>query len=255
MGKFDGILLCTDLDGTYTEELNVCGDNLAYLDYFRKNGGLFTVATGRLPPYLAGFGDDLPTDVPVITHNGAVIFDREKEKLLYDRPLANAHGEVRETIRYIMSLGVCDHVDMNAALDWIGMDAALREDDTTVYYKGVVPCDTIEHAYKLVDALRTRYGEKYCVFRSWSVGVEFLAPDTNKGTALAALKMLLGDRVKKTVAVGDFENDSHMLRAADLGVTVENGSAEAKAAADRVVCEYHKGAIAAVIRMLDDEMV
>ena len=253
MGKFDGVLLCTDLDGTYTEGYDVCGDNLAAVNYFRREGGLFTVATGRLPPYLPGFGDALPTDVPVITHNGAVIYDTKNEKMLYDRPLFNLHGEVRETLRYIKTLDVTDHIDMNAALTWVPEEQALREDDTTVYYKGVVPCRSVEDALRLREALVARYGKAYCVFRAWNVGVEFLSPDTNKGTALRTLVGMLGKCVKRTVAVGDFENDAYMLREADLGVAVKNGSPEALTAADVTVCDFREGAVAEVIRLLEKE--
>lgn len=50
MGKFDGILLCTDLDDTLlTTDKRVSDENSKAIEYFKSEGGLFTFATGRVP--------------------------------------------------------------------------------------------------------------------------------------------------------------------------------------------------------------
>ena len=49
MGKFDGLLLVSDFDDTlYDSHHRVPERNLKALDYFRRQGGRFTVATS--PP-------------------------------------------------------------------------------------------------------------------------------------------------------------------------------------------------------------
>ena len=63
MGKFDGYLICTDLDGTFCLGHELCGENAKYVKYFQENGGLFTVSTGRLPNHLDAF-PTLPPTVP-----------------------------------------------------------------------------------------------------------------------------------------------------------------------------------------------
>ena len=73
--KFDGILLCTDIDSTLTEHDNkISKDNLDAIEYFTKNGGTFTVATGRIPLTIPEILNKYIT-VPVICHNGSAIFD------------------------------------------------------------------------------------------------------------------------------------------------------------------------------------
>ena len=47
MGKFDGILLCSDFDGTFASNGVPIEANMKAIKYFRENGGLFTLASGR----------------------------------------------------------------------------------------------------------------------------------------------------------------------------------------------------------------
>ena len=53
--------------------------------------------------------------------------------------------------------------------------------------------------------------------------------------------------MKKTVAVGDYDNDVTMLRAAGVGVAVANASPAARAAADRLTVSNNESALARVI--------
>ena len=57
MGKFDGILLATDWDGTFFYEGSLLEENIKALHYFEKNGGKFTVCSGRYSDFLKGFMD------------------------------------------------------------------------------------------------------------------------------------------------------------------------------------------------------
>ena len=53
------------------------------LDYFRSQGGRFTVATGRARPDLCPLCHDLvPLDAPVVLSNGSAIYDFSKNEML-----------------------------------------------------------------------------------------------------------------------------------------------------------------------------
>ena len=56
--KFKGYLLCSDCDGTltYGEEV-LSEENVKAIKYFQKEGGIFTLATGRFPEYADKFKD------------------------------------------------------------------------------------------------------------------------------------------------------------------------------------------------------
>ena len=46
MGKFSGILICSDFDGTLAVGGHVVEKNIDAIRYFQENGGLFSVITG-----------------------------------------------------------------------------------------------------------------------------------------------------------------------------------------------------------------
>ena len=59
------------------------------------------------------------------------------------------------------------------------------------------------------------------------------------------MKKRLGARL--TVAAGDYENDTEMLIAADIGYAVANAVPSVKAAADRITVSASESAIARII--------
>ena len=53
MGIFEGVLICTDLDGTLLRnDKSISRENLDAIEYFKAQGGLFTIVTGRMPFYV-----------------------------------------------------------------------------------------------------------------------------------------------------------------------------------------------------------
>ena len=64
--------------------------------------------------------------------------------------------------------------------------------------------------------------------------IEVNSAGAGKDKALAALCELVGLDISETVAFGDGSNDAGMLKAAGLGVCMENGCEDTKAAADDI---------------------
>jgi hydroxymethylpyrimidine pyrophosphatase-like HAD family hydrolase len=76
---------------------------------------------------------------------------------------------------------------------------------------------------------------------------EILPKGINKGSVFPKLIEHLGIDPRRTVAIGDYDNDVGMLRAAGVGVAVANSSPAALAAADRVTVSNEEHAIARLI--------
>ena len=79
---------------------------------------------------------------------------------------------------------------------------------------------------------------------------EILPKGVSKGSALPILAKSLGVDMKNTIAVGDYDNDITMLKAAGVGYAVSNATAAAKAAADKITVSNEEHAIAKIISEL-----
>jgi len=77
MGKFDGILFLSDMDGTLLHQAVLSDENRKAVEYFTENGGMFTVATGRAPDFIKKF--NLKINAPVISINGTLIYDPKND--------------------------------------------------------------------------------------------------------------------------------------------------------------------------------
>jgi hydroxymethylpyrimidine pyrophosphatase-like HAD family hydrolase len=103
--------------------------------------------------------------------------------------------------------------------------------------------DAFLHAHPLAD--------EFDFVSSESSVYEILPKGMSKGGALRKMTELYGIDPRRTIAIGDYDNDVSMLREAALGVAVANANANAKAAADLITVSNDEHAIATVIGMLD----
>ena len=81
---------------------------------------------------------------------------------------------------------------------------------------------------------------------------EILPKGIGKGTAIERIAEYLNIDMSKTIAIGDYNNDISMFRAAKLGIAVANACDDAKAAADLVTVSNLEHAVARVIYDLRD---
>ena len=78
--NYNGFLILTDIDGTLTPRAGeVARENTDAIEYFKKNGGLFTFATGRMPEYLSRF--PFRANAPIVTTNGTLMCDGDGNTL------------------------------------------------------------------------------------------------------------------------------------------------------------------------------
>lgn len=255
MGRFDGILICSDLDGTVAVGTEVPERNLQAIRYFQSEGGRFSLFTGRV----AGYEEQFPfrSNAPIVTENGARIYDPESRRTLWTFPLDGC-GMLLEWLdkspilkgKITCSLCFTDALEMVMAGELV--DAFLKH--TTGDLLKVV-CRHVEpetSALLLQKEAQETFGSRYNVNRSWATGVEFISPLGGKGNCLKHLKTLLED-VHTAIAVGDFENDLSMLLAADRGFAPSNALPQVREAAEQILCDCRQGAIGDLIERLDHE--
>ena len=93
MGKFDGYLICSDLDGTFTGGEDVIVANSKAVKYFTDNGGKFTFITGRTASYLPEQEFFWLINAPAGVFNGGLIYDYQNEKTLRESRLEFKLGD------------------------------------------------------------------------------------------------------------------------------------------------------------------
>ena len=81
-GKFDGILLATDVDGTLANFNEIPRRNIEAIQHFVKEGGMFTVCTGRGYAMTYDIVNQVPVNVPGICVNGMQLYDFQQKKVI-----------------------------------------------------------------------------------------------------------------------------------------------------------------------------
>lgn len=255
MGKYDGFLICSDCDGTLTNNKGqISEENARAIRCFQENGGLFTVATGRFPTYINHFLPSFRPNTLVIGLNGTVLCDLETGKTVCGSPLGNEYGEV---LRYVAGqVGFDAEIYVYSAADIVSLHSrdteklsALLLGQSGPVYK-ILFCQEEQNILALKKQLEERFQGRYLFDRSWPLGLEMHRRGSGKGAYVRRLKEYLEGRVHTTVCVGDYENDISMIEEADIGYAVGNAADAVKQAADRVTAPNDADAIAAIIREL-----
>jgi len=248
VGIFEGVLLCSDVDGTLVYDNEVPKANREAIEYFKSEGGLFTLSTGRQPSYFTEKFSIEPNTY-VISINGTVISDLSGKEIIYDKKL---------TLDFALEL--CDFVLPRYNLETFWAADLSYE---VLEYGKLPSTDTNkmmfvpkkeDDALRLMDELREKYKGLVDISRSWPTGVEAICEGSGKGYCVKRLKEITGSRL--LVCAGDYDNDITMLRDADIGYAIKSGVKAVHDAADRITNkDASDGAIAEIIYTLESEIL
>ncbi len=262
MGKFDGLLLCSDLDDTLlTTDKKISEENKKAIEYFKSEGGLFTFATGRTPMGARLMLEMITPNAPMICFNGAGIYDFEHNKLLWLKTLEREAIEVLEYIEDkcpFAGIEVCtvDKVYFCKTNRIVEEHKILEKfpDNYLDYHEITEPWTKVlfmtEHDE--VPAVRaaiadSSYADKYSYVQSSPYYYEILPKGSTKGDGLMQLSRIMHIPTEHTIGVGDNENDLTLIQNAGVGVAVMNAVASVKEAADYITVDNNSSAISTVI--------
>lgn len=267
MGKFDGVLICTDLDGTvYRNDKTISPENREAIEYFKREGGYFTFITGRMPYYAQYAYEAIRPNVPFGCINGGGLYDGERGEYVWKCVMPDTVWPLLEHVdKCLPRVGIqvtCFESSyfckMNDAM--LAFRKAAKLPELSCPYREVpepvakiifasrdeaeiVETERILRAHPLADSFE--------FIRSERTLFEILPKGVHKGLALSKLVEHLQLDINKTVAIGDYNNDIGMFRAAKLGIAVANACKDAIDAADTVTVSNEEHAIAQVIADLE----
>lgn len=272
--KFDNKIILSDIDGTFLDkDMRIVDRNIDAINYFKENGGLFTFATGRneriLEPEVVKIAN-----APIVCCNGAYIYDFEAERRHNETCIAP--GPTIQIIKTVLESFPDVYAIVNVGRKYylVGEKAMLRKDIFRLTDEDVlrVPLDEVPPAqwYTVVFSgdigqldlvekyLHVAGDDLYHISHSWSDLLEVNNIRATKGNAACELKHLCETRYKipqyTLYGIGDYENDTELLRGADIAACPENAIDSIKELADVIVCSHNDGAIAGLIEYIDANM-
>lgn len=268
MGIFDGILICTDLDGTLLkEDKTISKENLDAIDFFKREGGYFTFITGRMPYYASDMYKMVRPNAPFGCINGGGLYDGVAGEYIWKMVLPeNVIDLIRSIDENFSDVGI------NVSTFYKGYFS--KENYTMAHFRELTGLPNIVEHYtrvkepmakiifgseenetilKIESVLKAHpLADNFDFIRSQSDLFEILPKGIGKGVAVTKLVEYLNIDKNKTVAIGDYNNDISMFHAAKAGIAVANACPEALAAADHVTVSNEENAVARVIYDLAD---
>lgn len=265
MGKFSGMLLASDFDGTLADPN---GDIPAFvkekLSYFITEGGYFTVCTGRSAQGFHAW-DAAIMNAPALVANGHMAYDYNQKRALFAEGAARADCGVLWEIAarfpavgfelYTPDLGTYvyrmdprsrQHLERQfiSYTEVPSLDAVPFPLVKIMFSCGKETAQALQRFLDAADMGRLTYNPTNGDF------VELLRADCGKGVGLLRLASMLGVEKNRVFAVGDGDNDLQLLTAA-VGFAPANACPEAKAAARYQAPSNDEGAVGHVVDMLE----
>ena len=189
-------------------------------------------------------------NAPLICINGTQIYDAKTEQILFTFPLNKKAIEVHQDNTVPQPFRIEVILEEGEKLVFLPPESVHLDDDFSLEIAKIVTMyDSEELCKKAKEELKQKYPE-YDWGRSWAWGLEQIAANAGKGACVDWLRRHLG--VKLVIAIGDFENDASMLKAADIAFAPENALPEIKALCDHIVCHFEQGAVADMIGKLPE---
>ena len=265
-------LILVDLDGTLLhDDKSLSPANRAALERVAGQGAQVVVATGRFYGGVPGELLELPFLRYFILMNGAKVYDRREDRVLYRREIPQEVAQqVFAMIRpldatvdcYQNDLGLMDRRYLDR-LDYYVPDPESRR----LVQRNRIPVDDFEGTVRrggdwvqkiqclfpdpslrpgVMEQLRERFPELVLSY-SLPGNLEINQAGATKGEALAGLCRALSIPLEESAAFGDGTNDLTMIRTAGTGVAMANGDPAVRAAAYVIAPSNQEDGVARVL--------
>jgi Cof subfamily protein (haloacid dehalogenase superfamily) len=229
------------------------------------------ISTGRIFTSARAYGEMLGVNTPIIASNGAYIREKDRDEVIYAKPLGE--NNIRKVVELSKKYNIYCHLFawdtiyteklIYASANYYKWNKMLPE-DKQVKIEIVEPdrWDSIikENSENMLKALITDQDfEKVLSMRSElsSLDVEIASSFNNnfevmnrgvsKGNAAAFLAGCFNISRDEIICIGDNENDISMIEYAGMGIAMENGTDEAKKAAQFVTRSNNDNGVAYAI--------
>ncbi|PEA52939.1 hydrolase Cof [Bacillus pseudomycoides] len=248
MNPLFNIVVC-DLDGTLlNNSKKISTKTLEIIQYLNKKNILVILATARAPRDIDTYLSELSLNTPSICYNGALIFEKRKNKILASNMIdVSIVKKLFKTLKkgnYIenylaeknnkfwveeIDSDVQNWIDAGCSPHAIGYPTPFLDDHLS---KLIVRGDI-----GLIIGILEKYFEEHLIYTfsdSRKVWLEILCKNAGKAAAVKWIANYYNVPLSKIVAFGDAENDIEMLELVGLGVAMGNSEKEVQLRANYV---------------------
>ncbi|HFL2405235.1 TPA: sugar-phosphatase [Clostridioides difficile] len=261
-------LIALDIDGTILNtQKRITPEVFESIQEAKRAGAKVVITTGRPLPGVKELINQLNlTDEGdyVICFNGAIIQEVKSEKIIHDVEMTlddfdfiynNVCKKYKTKIHINTMTNLITPNETpgkytlhEAKLNNIEVKYIQKDKiDESIKICKIMIVDEPERLEEIIQQLPKNLFNKYTIVRSAPFYLEFLGKTTNKGTALKTLCTNLNIPIENAIAVGDEENDQHMIKYAGLGVAMGNARNSIKEIADYVTDTNNENGVAKVI--------
>ncbi len=265
-------LLAIDIDGTLLNpQKEITPRVVAAVKAARQAGVIVTLATARRYIGSMPFADQLGIEIPLITHDGALIIHHPHRKVIHTHLLANEIA--RQGVEIMVRHGVQPAIHYINGCDeeiWTGL-AEFDNQEVSAYLKTapdsvrrlahgelcvadpeplrVVAFGAEEVIYGMIAEISTLPCLWYAIKRGNYGCAEIVIMPTNctKASGISALARHLEIPLEQVMAIGDNTNDIEILQAVGWGVAMGQAPDVVKAAADAVTASNTEDGVALAI--------
>lgn len=275
MKELQGVV--SDLDHTLLRsDQSVSPEDLAAIAALRARNIPVVLATGRHHIMCGTVVDQVGRHVPIITNNGATIFDPATGKVLHTSIMpAEVVAEIwracliRDRMCHVFTPHrvlvsgdfrrpdfpdrvVGDIALKNPSIPFERQAAGFAPDGLEVVKLGVpnLPAAELDDFLRLVPS-----AGKLSVAYSGKDFIDITLRESTKGTAVAWLAPRLGFKPENALIMGDNGNDVSMLKLAGWPVAPQNAMPETKAAASFITSDNERSPLANALAALFPEIL
>lgn len=246
-------MIALDLDGTLlTSDKTISKRNENALKKLHNSGIKIVLCTGRPINAIWRFIEQLglvEDDDYTITFNGSLVIHNSDKQELFKQGIKKSDFDMIH--RYCEQINApLDILDYEQVYPLTDLKPSLYREQfhgninfvsenfndlslENLYSKAVI-CDEVALMDEYQTNLTEQVKDQYHIVRSQPKIMEFLEKDMDKSVGLGHLLSNFGWDFSNLMAFGDAENDLGMLKAAGVGVVMENGKEDIKAAGDAV---------------------
>ncbi|MGL5330542.1 MAG: sugar-phosphatase [Peptostreptococcaceae bacterium] len=261
-------LIALDIDGTLLNtDKKITNEVFNSIQEAKKQGAKVVLSTGRPLPGVTPLLEELNlTDDGdyVICFNGALVQEVKSKKVLCNLEMNMddfnlIYNEVCKKHNTFIHINTPtnlvtpnkipgQYTQLEANLNKIPIEYKPTEEiDDSITFCKIMIVDDSEKLEEIIQSIPKEFHDKYTIVRSAPFFLEFLNKDANKGNALRSLCSNINIPIEKSIAVGDEENDQHMIKYAGLGVAMGNARDSIKDIADFITTTNNDHGVANVI--------